>query len=425
MRISQISCIVLFTALFSAPAAAQKRAGCTLPSDRPLQSKAEFSPDINTQAFVDTVLNTIGDDMMGYVVLLQSKQGQIIGEINYGFARTPCESKGKQPFTHNTTVTWGSVTKLITAAAAIDRTEQSPRYSLDQRMADNVPQRWEVGQGWKATTIGHLLRYQGGFTGSGSGPLWDRIATTVTERPVGSREYVNANYTAFHYLGRFFVGTTEWNSIESSFRSNEISYHDYLFGKTRSIWKNVLRTRIFDPIDIKGDCDKIDFNGDNYAHYYNSPNSKKGYFINPLDQRNCASGGVTMSVRDMGKFMHALSQTDKIISKENYQSLMSITSNNLVAYNNNYTVADGQAYGKAGGWSPSGASGSAVPGNTASGAVRNYVMAFPNGMTAIFAANSEIPNNEDDWSRRGLLIAAYNAGLAANEPRNPRRPSRD
>lgn len=381
----------------------------------PLQTRAEQVAGFSTRAFNDFILNTLKRDLMGYAVILQDKTGKRIAEINYGYARRPGESRGVQPFTRDTVVTWGSITKMITAAAAIDRTEQLPRLNLDMRMVDYLPALWQVSNPWKPVTLRQLLSYQGGFNGgifpptNAKGSLRIRLERPQVEGVIGNRLYENANYSAFHFLGKFFVASRVWQAIEDGYPGGEVSYDEYIFAKTRPIWMNFLQTRIFGPLGIKGACGKIDFNGNNYALYYNGPGSRRGYFVNPEDMNNCASGGMVMSVRDMGVFIHALTQTDKIINRANYASTFGlINNNNVVGWNRSNSITGGRAFEKAG---DHGASGSAIQGNSASGRVENYVMTFPNGMTAILAANSGIPDNAT-YNRSNMLRSAYLAGLA-------------
>lgn len=416
LRRNSVCSVLLSSALFvGAPLSAE--AACELPSQRPMQTKAEFSPLLDTQVFVDSVASTLGNDLMGYVVILQSRAGKIIAEVNYGYARTPCETAGVQPFTRNTTVTWGSVTKMVTAAAVIDRIEQSRRQSFDDRMADYLPRRWSIGEGWKDVKIRHLLSHQGGFVPSNPIPLSQRVATEETERPVGTREYSNANYSAWHFMGSFFGPLNYWKQVEDGYSSNEIAYDDYIWSYTRPRWKEVLRTRIFDPLGIKGECDQSDFNGSNYALYYRTPNQETGYFYNSADDTNCASGGMVMSPKDMGVFLHALTRTDKIVTQESYQSLMRIESNGRFGFDGSTAVSDGRFFWKNGAWRKS-VRPSSIPGNTAAGALVTYIIDFPNGTGAVFASNSEISTR----LVREILRDAYNAGVAASPPR--RRPRR-
>jgi len=405
---------ILSLTIITVPASAQTRSSDTA-GRIPYQAKFEAVPGFNTRLFNNTVARTLGSGQMGYVMVLRDRTGKIVAEINYGYARRPGEATGALSFTRDTTVTWGSVTKMITAAAAIDRTEQIPRLNLDMKMADYVPERWRVANAWKAVTFRHLLSYQGGFDdnslpSSGPKPTFrNRIAAQRTERAVGSRLYVNANFSAFHFLGKFFTGDTAWKAIEDGYPGGELSYDDYVWSKTRPIWMNVLQTRIFGPLGIKGACGKIDFNGNSYALYYDDPQSSRGFLVNPIDMVNCASGGIVMSANDMGIFLHALTQTNKIITQANYRATFGLTSNNnVVAWNRSRAVTGGRAFEKAGAHT---VSGSGIIGNTAEGRVETYVMAFPNGMTAVFATNSSFPDNAT-WSPSSMLRAAYEAGLA-------------
>lgn len=383
------------------------QAACTVPAKRPVKTFALKRDAINTRAFVKSVRSALGDDLMGYVVLLQGRAGRVIAAVHYGWAQSPCEKSGGRPFNRHTTTAWASVTKMITTAAVINTVERTNR-SLDDKMADFLPRRWKVGTGWQAVKISHLLSYQGGFRGSKGKSFRERVSTNATEGRVGVRRYNNSHFSIFHYMGGFFR-PRKWRQIEDGYRSGEIPYDSYVFAHTRTLWKRLLSRQIFKPIGIKGDCARIDFNGPDYALFYQRPDSKKGYFVNPQDTKNCASGGIVMSPRHMGKFVHALVNTNKIISKQAHSRYLTVTGKNLMGWNNNLRVADGQAFFKAGGANQGG---SFIPGNTARGRTGANVMAFPGGMTAVIVINSRKPKNAT-WSLKNVLRDAYNAGLSA------------
>jgi CubicO group peptidase (beta-lactamase class C family) len=352
----------------------------------------------------------MGQTAMGYVVLLQGSAGTIIAEANYGYARTPCEAAGAQPYTRETQTAWGSVTKMLTTAAVIDKTERSVR-RLEETMHEFLPKRWrpEVHADHRVVTIRHLLSYQSGFAqkapeGVYKEDLLERLRRPA-EKPVGSRAYSNESFSIFHYMGRYFR-EAYWDDLDDSYRPGEIDYDSYVRGHSLAIYKETLRERIYEPLQIKGSCNQADHAGKNYANYYNSSSSTKGYFMNPQDHDGCTTGGIVMSAKDMGKFLHALTRTDKVVSDENRKTLLAVPTKDVLGWNGHRAVADGDAFYKAGARNPSGNS---IPGNTASGHAGAYIVAFPNGMSAVIAINSNRPENAKGLLT--ILLDGYNAGL--------------
>ena len=79
----------------------------------------QASPGIHTSTFVDEVVLGMADSQVkGYVATLTNARGEIVVEIEQGQARTLCDPGGQRAFDVGTQTPWGSVSKLITTAAA-------------------------------------------------------------------------------------------------------------------------------------------------------------------------------------------------------------------------------------------------------------------------------------------------------------------
>lgn len=409
----KLSVLGMLTAIiFASGATAQ--AECSLAQDRPSEVFVKNVASINTQAFVDQIQNTIGDEIMGYVVVLRGQNGRRIAEINYGYARTPCEPEGERVFDGETVIGWASVGKMVTTAAVLNKIDRFQSKSLDDAMIDYLPEQWETencsGQRnrcWRDVRIRHLLSYRGGFR-SVDDTFQNRIAASTTERRVGNRAYNNSHFSIWHFMGSFFAEgkMREW---EAGFRPGEITYDDYIFARTRTIWKDYLTKHIFSPLDIRGSCADLSIGGDNFAKLYANPNSVRGYMQNDRDTANCASGGITMSPRDMSKFIYALTRTNKIVSRELYEETLGRTDSAVTGWNGSIEVDDGRVFRKAGG------AGAKLPSklldNNYPGRVGSQAMSFPNGMTAVIVINSR-RDSEANWSLRSVLLDAYSIGLA-------------
>lgn len=411
-----------FFSLFTLTSSAY--ATCTIPQDRPIDVFARPVGAINTQVFVDKIQETVGDDVMGYVVILRGKNGRRLAEIDYGYGRTPCEPEGVQKFNRNTVVSWASVSKMITTAAVLHKVEKSENHRLTDRIINYLPDKWEIqscsgesNRCWRYVNVQHLLNYQSGFRKSGGRTFQQRLESSgaVTEGRIGKRSYNNSHFSIWHYMGGFFA-PKKMEKAEAEYQQGEITYDDYIFALTRSIWKNYLQKNIYDPIGVQGACSDVSIGGNNFAKLYNSNTSKRGYKPNELDTSNCASGGVVMSAKDMSIFIYSLTQTNKIISRGLYDQTLALTNKDVSGWNGSFDVAGGYAFRKAGGASAK--KPSRLPDNSYSGSVGAQVMAFPNGMTAVMVINSKRPK-DSQWSLKTTLADAYNAGVAAK----PRRTS--
>lgn len=400
---------------------AEALGACELPAKRPFQKSFQPQDAFDTAAFINSAVRDLGDGLMGYVVVLRGKAGKIVAEANYGYARTPCEEAGVQPFTRDTQTAWGSVTKMFTTAAVIDKTERSNVRNLDEKMFEFLPERWrkDVHPENREVTIRHLLSYQSGFKQKAPDDVDPKDFAERLSRPpekkIGTRAYSNESFAIFHYMGRFFQ-EGHWDHLEAGYKPGEIDYDSYVLGHGLAIYKQVIRDRIFNPLPIKGSCNDSDHAGKNYSHYYNSAQSKKGYFLNPQDHSGCATGGIVMSAEDMGKFLHALTRTDAIVSRENHKKLLAVPTDDVLGWNGSPPVQDGEAFHKAGGRTLSGTS---IPGNTASGRAGADIIAFPSGLSAVIAINSKRP--EEMKGLKEILIDAYNTGVKGKRSPGPKR----
>ncbi|MEM9046531.1 MAG: serine hydrolase [Pseudomonadota bacterium] len=384
---------------------------CEVPSTRPLDVLAEDRARFDTGAFTASIVDDLDRAVMGYAAVLRSKSGRIIASVEYGYARNPCESAGEQNFSINTQAAWGSVTKMITTAAVIDKTERSTARRLTEPMIDFLPEDWRSGVdgGYDDVTISHLLSYRSGLAnnpppGVNRRDLAARLAQPPA-RPVGRRTYNNIEFALLLYMGRFFR-EGYWDSIEQSYQPGEIDYDSYVYAHGLSIYTDVVQGRILTPLNINASCNDSRHSGQNYALFYSNRDQEKGFLLTPSDASGCSTGGVIMNAKHMSKFLHALSQTENLISAENYDTLLAPDSERLHGWNGAREVEDGLAVHKAGGRR---LGGNSIPGNSATGRAGANIMAFPNGMTAVVVINSG--RTSGTKSLRDVLIDAYNAGL--------------
>jgi CubicO group peptidase (beta-lactamase class C family) len=383
---------------------------CDLPENRPHREAHRLDNHVDTETFIDHVRETIDDGVMGYAVILRSPTGRKIAEVSHGWAQSPCEDSGARAYGINTVTPWASVTKMVTTAAVLNKIRRFSTRRLDERMIDHLPKRWTVtncdgtSTCWSDVEIRHLLSYQAGF-GGGDGLGWeDTLALPATPRPVGVRKYSNAPFSVWHYMGSFFAGG-KMEAAEAAFQGGHDDYEDYIFAAVREIWTDVLNKQIFAPLDIRATCGDVAFAGDNLALLYNyktpASDGQPGYHPGSGDGTNCTSGGIVMSVNDMSKFVHALANTDKIISRKQYENHLAIIGNDVFGWNGSNPTTDGRVWYKHGG---------STGGN---GHVGTDILAFSSGYTATIAVNSfQRRHQPSNWSRLGVLTDAYEAAIA-------------
>lgn len=380
---------------------------CELPESRPHREVDRLDQFVDTKTFVDHIRETIGDDVMGYVVILRSPSGKKISEVSHGWAQSPCEERGSRAYDANTVTPWASVTKMVTTAAVLNKIRRFSTRRLDERMIDHLPERWTAANCdgnstcWSDVEIRHLLSYQAGFGNVGALGWEGTLALPATQRPVGERKYGNAPFSVWHYMGSFFAGS-KMSDAEAAFAGGDDEYKDYIFDAVREIWVDYLKNQVFDPVGIRAACGHVTFAGDNFAllYDYETPASdgQPGHKVDPEEMRNCASGGIVMSVNDMSKFVHALANTDKIISRKQYENRLAVTGKDVFGWNGSKATEDGRVWYKAGG---SGGDG---------GHVGTHILAFSRGYTATMAVNS-FQRETANWDRLAVLIDAYEAGI--------------
>jgi hypothetical protein len=110
----------------------------------------------------------------------------------------------------------------------------------------------------------------------------------------------------------------------------------------------------------------------------------------------------------MGTFLHALTRTDQIVTKENYRHLMAVDSDDRLVWAGKGSTIGGAFFTHNGARNFS--AGGSSPGNPG-GKQRAQIMAFPNGMSALAVVNSDIP--EGAPSLQKVLKDAFEAGVSA------------
>ena len=371
----------------------------------------------DAEEFYQVVRSKLADRYMGYAFLLQDRQGERIVVGERGYARTPCEADGAQPFTIRTKTAWGSVSKMVTFTAAMHRIEQAqseppgltdgpptPKPSLDAPMQAFLPKQWreQLHQGFiepVTVTIRHLLEHRAGFKKTAPGTIWERLFSgPETEQGVGPRKYSNTSASLFQSMP-FFLNGSQAQAVELECDGlSDAEYNKELDFNSKLIYQNYVQKHIWQPLDIRAKCNDTNFPQKNYAMFYESTAQKTGKKVTPdPDNPKCAPGGWVLSPLAMGRFVHALTGTNLIISQEAYAQMVNIEQpEHRLGWASSHQFSDGRGFSH--------------NGSRWKGKAKGQMMVFPNGFTAVGAANSK-PPEDCQCSLKEAFREAYEAAI--------------
>lgn len=356
----------------------------------------------DTGLFLAKLKRKLTGKVMGYSMILTNASGEMLVEVGYGYAQNPCEKAGAVPFTTNTKARWGSVSKMITAAAVLHRLEHNPSLTLETKMKALLPTLWQpsLHPSFEPVSLSLLLQHKGGFAASAGKdedgnklPMAARLINGVeTEEGVGTRSYANASLGVFGFMGAL------WNLpamavAEAQFFENPlVNYNDYVEWKAKTLYYGYAQANILLPLGIDATCNLSAFNDP--ALLYSGPQDTQGKLTGEKMTEGCAAGGWVMSAAEMASFIHTLVHGSELLSPDTY-ALME---------------AQGGETDDRLGW---GASiwqlndGTALHQNGIVSGARAEVARYPNGFTVVAVANS--PPSEG--SLGGALKVAYNAAV--------------
>lgn len=359
---------------------------------------AEKAPGLDTQTFVDQVSEGMDQsNVKGFALNVFNRWGQSVASITHGLARTACDPDGERAFSLNTETPWGSVSKLLTTAAAVHAVDHhSPQ--LDDLIIDYLPYRWrpELNLRFQNVTIEMLLQHKAGFRHSGCGrPLRERLqdgdlanwCSSDNPRPaVGTRQYSNTGPGLFYVILAYMTQPSFMHYIDFGHQNHsDADYDAVIQGYTASIYNDYVIDNVLAPVGATATCNMADNAGGNYTLWYSSASDSSGSM--PTDQSgHCSSGGWILSSNEMTRVLNSLRNSDSILSPESYQLMESSWSDSL-------------------GWWRGGSNQRPhFSHNGAWGSTRSQVYSFPGGYTATLVTNSPPAN---DVSLATVLLDAY------------------
>lgn len=351
-----------------------------------LNIKFDKSPGLDVEQFVETVVDGMSNSQVkGYALNIYNKWGSSVGSATKGLARTQCDVGGQQAFTLNTETPWGSVSKLITTAAAVHAVDHYP-VSLDDHFIDYLPYRWrsEVHSRFANVTLGMLLQHKAGFRHGGCNkPIRQRLIDgdiandcgEVDPPPeVGTRSYSNTGPGLYYLLLAYITRPSFMGTIEFGYQyHDDASYDAIIQDYTASIYNSYVEDNVFAPINITGTCNMASNFGGNYSLWYDSTFDASGT-LPPDHSGHCSSGAWSMSSNEMTKLLSSLRNTESILGHASYNLMESSWSDSL------------------GWWRGEGNTGSYYTHNGAWGGTRSQVYSLPGHYTATLVTNSPPAN---------------------------------
>lgn len=381
--------------------AAEARCG----QNRPAKQEAEISTaNLDTAAFLDHVRSEFAGKFTGYAVIFTGANGERLGFRREGWAIDPCDHTPSN-FTLNTESAIGSVTKLFTTVVAL-KTIGAGR--MNRNFTTYLPNRWRASAHafYKNNiTLEMLLSHRAGFVKSGSSHISNRLRHGP-ERDAfkyfdDMRKYSNTGFGLFHYIladaglrGANFLRIGSTHSVEVEFQNaSDSAYNNAMQDVTSAAYNHALYTQIFKPLEISATCDanqpkfpasdtiKVPPNQPiqhfplgNFARAYSGPTDNEGRFLEST-LRNCASGGLYMSAKDLAKFMTALDDRSFLSQRAFDMMVNAGPADNVLGFDVAAAVG-GRAMMKNGGRSENGNGSIAL------------VLRFQTGAHAVFVANS-------------------------------------
>lgn len=353
----------------------------------------------------------------GWAATLRNANGQVVASINQGLARTACDPNGAQAFNTSTETPWGSVSKLMTTAAAL-RVAKQRNVSLDEPLIEHLPYRWRnqihsrfvVGEnGSGPVTLRMMLQHRGGFHHSGCAnrTIKDRLldgdiincgsaAEPEWQPEVGVRSYANMSQGIFQIALAYMDNPLAMNFHEMQRANLPIATYDAQIQTiTNDFYRNYVTQNLLTPIGVTATCNLpalANVPGANYTLWYSDANDPLGEL--PSDQsHSCAAGGWSMSSNEMSLFLHQLKFGSLILQPDSYALMEGSSQDSLGWWRSEWSI--GTVYTHNGAW----------------GGTRSEVRALPGGYTATLVTNSG-PHGTLGGALNTALVQARRKGIA-------------
>lgn len=344
--------------------------GCkkeTIKSNEKVFSLAKFKSNLSTQ---------LGTDIIGYAVAI-NYDGQFVDSLNFGSAALNPSGGNNPPMTINTTMNIASVSKTITAIAAIQLLNEKG-ISVDSTIGAYLPNYFGSNVNVRNITFRELLTHTSGLRQGVTS--YDSIRATCARVLGGSktRSYSNINFALFRILLPFInnVATLQ-TQANAAANSNSTTAFEAMLSQQ---YLTIIRDRVFTPAGISNaTCDNASIIGTQSSIFSEGPNIN---IINTAGDWTELSGGggYYLTAFQVARLQAYLFNSSELLSNNQLDEMKSI------GYGfdpeDSPTTSRGKAYGKDGAliWSNSGLT--PAPG------MQTYICRYPNKIEVTIFTNS-------------------------------------
>lgn len=241
--------------------------------------------------------------VVGYAYSIYDDQRLV--KSGYGGLRAKASDDGPKDFTDHTEMGIGSITKSLTAMAALKLMSEKG-ISVDAPISPCLPDGWKIGPGISSITFRELLTHRGGIRGGAEtfGALRSMIKKGIKQEDKAKFKYCNANFCLFRILLPIINGV-------------ELVGMDQLDAPLLAgSYQLIMQHYVFEPSGIVGAACQL--NAKEFAYLYGPPsNGSEGYPYEAHDDSTmiAGAGGWKLSIRELAKVINTFYTTEKILPK--------------------------------------------------------------------------------------------------------------
>jgi len=348
----------------------------------------------NIEKFKQNLKVQLGTSIVGYSVVI-SKDGQFADSIQYGNATASSFSSASTPMTMNTYINIASVTKTLTAIAAIKMLNEKG-ILIDSKIEEYLPAYWNATTAVENITFKELLTHTSGLRETTTS--YDSLKAQCARGLDGSksRSYANCNFALFRAILPYIDNLTAMKSNENAaVGSNNTTAFETLLSQR---YLTLMQQNVFTPAGLSN----VTCNDASIAGLQTNMFSE-GLAMNIISTsgnwtETCAGGGYYLTTLQMANVMAYLGHSTTLLSA----AQKTVMNAELYGWDpeDSPTTSAGKAYGKDGALIWTGIAPNS-PG------LQTYVCNYPKGIDVAISINSLSGSNFRNMST--LALTAYEA----------------
>lgn len=347
------------------------------------------TPVFSLDKFELKLIQEMNNQPVGWAYCINVK-GNLERSGAYGVART--ETDGKIDMSIDKEINIASISKFLTAIAVMQLLEER-EMSLDDQIAQWLPQDWEFDDGVVTLTFRDLLTHRSGLNSKNSdfyntltfAALKSVIAEGVV-KPDKPYEYLNANYALFR-----IIIPNLWRGLPGAPFIPELDADD-----AQKFYLQYMQDRVFSPVGIsEATCSPEP--RDIATLYYNiddKNSGKSGVYYGSWD-RIAGGGGYFLTTKEIARVLAYYNNTNILMAKET-RDLMK---ENRLGFDGRLSSFEkhGDYYGKNGSIS-----------NGSNQGVIGEIVIFPQNVEVVVMLNSQGAVFSDNNFINRMIYKAYN-----------------